>query len=104
MDPVALVVGVSFILLTAGFTLVLARLIARGTEMLCSRMTQYFLPLLRAHSLEARATTTSTGNTNRNAVLIGTPLIQPGPLCNMQVTLVALRLKRVNDCTSGWMR
>ncbi len=52
MDPVALVVGVSFILLTAGFTLVLARLIARGTEMRCSRMTQYFLPLLRAHSLE----------------------------------------------------
>ena len=36
--------GVSFMLLTAGFTLVLARLIARGTEMRCSRMTQYFLP------------------------------------------------------------
>ncbi len=30
MDPVALVIGVSFILLTAGFTLVLAKLIAQG--------------------------------------------------------------------------
>ena len=29
MDPVALIVGVSFILLTAGFTLVLAKLVAQ---------------------------------------------------------------------------
>jgi hypothetical protein len=50
MDPVVLVIGVSFILLTAGFMLVLPKLNAQG-EMRCRRMTQYFLPL-GAHSLE----------------------------------------------------
>jgi hypothetical protein len=62
------------------------------------------LMIVKAETVELRATTTSTGNTNPNALLIGTPLIQLGPSCSMRVTAATSCPKKQSGCTNGWMR